>query len=403
MIFTPTLSISILGESGCGKTSLITSASAGKPILVTRTTTGSEHATIFIRLEPKDPDYIVAVQGFGGQRQYLDVIRSSEGLSKTDIILLCFDLGNETSFNNLPKYLAILNEKLTDGDTPIILVGLKNDLEWRIPRSQIEAKMHEVGIQHFVWCSSKTFENVYEPFRLALALYLGKEYSILEIPYHETQTKALITDFQVRTELCECTAEDCSEMVIVQITQADIERAAHEMSGITQILANCTGNSAIYGYHLARFFVDANGDIRVDKGAVPKPEVLSPRKKSAIILRKMVFKEGRGDEITSKSEQKIYWQSMMDTFNDIVQNELTSKIKYGEETEKDVENVYSLLIKHRLWKKLSLAELDDARITERDITDFFFWYWLVSRGLSKKKQFFKQFHRLTLLPSPKEF
>ncbi|MFX1512324.1 MAG: hypothetical protein ACFFCQ_07045 [Promethearchaeota archaeon] len=130
--------------------------------------------------------------------------------------------------------------------------------------------------------------------------------------------------------------------------------------------------------------------------------IKSYRKTAAIILRKMVFKEGTPDEITTRSQQKIYWQSVMKTLNDLVQTELALETKQGEETEEDAMNVYTLLTTKKIWKKLPLIELNDVRITEQDIANFFFWYWLVTRGLSKEKRFSTLFHRLTLMQSPKK-
>ena len=83
----------------------------------------------------------------------------------------------------------------------------------------------------------------------------------------------------------------------------------------------------------------------------------------------------------------------------LICQKIPSQVKRGKETEKDVEHVYRLLTEQKIWQVLPLADLDDPRITEKDIADFWYWYWFVERGLNKKKQFFKTFTRLTLVPT----
>ena len=81
--------------------------------------------------------------------------------------LLCFDLTNHKSFENLPKWL--MEAKRYGGEIPFVLVGTKADLEEQreVTDDEIERFAKEMNMEYFE-TSAKTGLNVEEAF-IALA------------------------------------------------------------------------------------------------------------------------------------------------------------------------------------------------------------------------------------------
>lgn len=76
-------------------------------------------------------------------------------------ILVAYDITDQTSFNNMDRWMANIKEH-ADKDVDIGIVGNKSDLEdkRRISKEQGKQKTEELGLKMFMECSAKTGENV---------------------------------------------------------------------------------------------------------------------------------------------------------------------------------------------------------------------------------------------------
>lgn len=88
--------------------------------------------------------------------------------------LLCYDVNNPVSFQNLDKWLLELEENL--GRIPTLLVGNKIDLERKVSREDALKYVKEHGLAGFVEVSAKTGEKVNEALKkLAIEIYKREE------------------------------------------------------------------------------------------------------------------------------------------------------------------------------------------------------------------------------------
>jgi len=88
--------------------------------------------------------------------------------------LLCYDVNNPVSFQNLDKWLLELEENL--GRIPTLLVGNKIDLERKVSRADSLEYVKAHGLSGFVEVSAKTGENVDEALQqLAIEIYKREE------------------------------------------------------------------------------------------------------------------------------------------------------------------------------------------------------------------------------------
>jgi len=88
--------------------------------------------------------------------------------------LLCYDVTNPQSFENLDKWLAELDENVGK-KIPVLLVGNKIDLERKVPREKAIEYANKHGFL-FVETSAKTGEGVEEAFKkLAIEMFKREE------------------------------------------------------------------------------------------------------------------------------------------------------------------------------------------------------------------------------------
>jgi small GTP-binding protein len=88
--------------------------------------------------------------------------------------MLCYDMNNPVSFQNLDKWVEELEENVGQ-KVPVLLVGNKSDLERKVSREDALAYAMKRGYL-FVECSAKTGEGVDDAFKkLAVAIYKKEE------------------------------------------------------------------------------------------------------------------------------------------------------------------------------------------------------------------------------------
>ena len=155
------LKIFLLGDNGVGKTSLITRFVANHFI--------DEY-------DPGMDDSWKKVMEVGGKTvvvEIIDVIHEEELKSliqgwvrDSDIFLVLYSIRRFETFKSVPENLEFVYQIKERGDLPIIVVGLKSDLEIEREVSRKEGEEY-VGLHEgvlFMEASAKTGENVVEVF-----------------------------------------------------------------------------------------------------------------------------------------------------------------------------------------------------------------------------------------------
>jgi len=160
MVDTNNIKLVAVGDGAVGKTSLL--------IAYSTNAFPSEYVpTVFdnysVNLMVDSNIYHISLWDTAGQEDY-DKIRPISYCS-TDVFIVCYAVTSRTSFDNIRnKWLPEI--RFHQPETPILLVGLKNDLRKdREPRecvseAEAEALVREAGLAGHYLCSALTSENV---------------------------------------------------------------------------------------------------------------------------------------------------------------------------------------------------------------------------------------------------
>jgi len=149
----------ICGDGGIGKTTLLKVLS-GESYSDQDLTVGLE---IFIkRIRCKQEDEILQIWDLGGQVQFRFLLpnffRGAHG------VLLAFDVTRRTSFQNIEKWIHIIDKKCPQ--RPIILLGTKADSEYHptLNRKLINKFTQSSLIRDYIEVSAKNNINIFTPF-----------------------------------------------------------------------------------------------------------------------------------------------------------------------------------------------------------------------------------------------
>jgi hypothetical protein len=121
---------------------------------------------------------------------------------------------------------------------------------------------------------------------------------------------------------------------------------------------------------------------------------VSRNEKFKIILQTTVFNKGTPEEIFDKSEKRKQWDSIINKLDGIIKSRMPDLV-VKKVVEKDLHEVFQLLINERIWSELQLRENNNPLIQSRDNADFFFYYWLAHHQLLKKKEVQQLYIKLT--------
>ncbi|CAD8172553.1 unnamed protein product [Paramecium octaurelia] len=152
--------IVIIGDSGVGKTNIMTQFTRGEFSEETKTTVGVEFANKQLVIDDK----IIKAQLWdtAGQERYRAIISSYyKGASGA---LIVFDITKQSTFDNVDRWMKEVQES-TSNDISIILVGNKSDLrhlrQISSDVSSAYASKHKIA---FLETSAKDGANVNEAF-----------------------------------------------------------------------------------------------------------------------------------------------------------------------------------------------------------------------------------------------
>jgi Ras-related protein Rab-11A len=119
------IKLSIIGDSGIGKSSILNRYIFDKFNLNSRSTIGVEFGQIEIELNNGE-HYLLEIWDTAGQCKYRSIVKSY--YRNVDGFILVFDITNKDSFNNLSYWLNEINGNCDKDDVYILLVGNKIDL-----------------------------------------------------------------------------------------------------------------------------------------------------------------------------------------------------------------------------------------------------------------------------------
>ena len=168
--------INIVGDTGCGKTSLIQAYQAGKFPSITSVSRYAYYKLTKIKNIPAE----VILYDTIGLEDYNDIQRRSLMFMFSEITILCYSVGSLESFENISsQWWPEVEASHARLKKPHILVGLKKDLRILYSSKEDEnlecvttAKGKElaklIGAMAFIECSSVTNEGIDKVFETAI-------------------------------------------------------------------------------------------------------------------------------------------------------------------------------------------------------------------------------------------
>ena len=171
-----TISIIMIGDTSVGKSTLMKK-------FITGTFSDSLNPTLGVELYKKelnihDRPYLYRIWDTCGQERFRSLSKSY--FHSANGIMLLFNLNSIESFDNLYLWINSIKENQSE-EIPLVMVGTKCDLEYKVSREEIQKYVNENSIiQKFYECSAKDNIGVEEPFiELAdLIINLNKEKSM---------------------------------------------------------------------------------------------------------------------------------------------------------------------------------------------------------------------------------
>lgn len=152
-----------------GKTCLCTRYVNGVFAKGIKQTIGVDFALKNVTLEqgadstPPETEITLQLWDFAGEERFKNVLPLYVG--GTQGILLCFDLSRPKTIEALPHWLEVIRPHI-ERAVPVILVGMKSDLEYKMSQEKITEFIKEHNIDRFIATSSLTGDKVEETFAL---------------------------------------------------------------------------------------------------------------------------------------------------------------------------------------------------------------------------------------------
>ena len=123
--FDEILKLVIIGDSGVGKSNYLYRFVEGEFCLVHEATVGFDYKSKISYLPNAKKKVKFQIWDTAGQEKYMSINKSL--FQRVQGIILMYDISCEKSFNNLDKWMSMINQ-LANG-IPLILIGNKIDLE----------------------------------------------------------------------------------------------------------------------------------------------------------------------------------------------------------------------------------------------------------------------------------
>ena len=167
------IKVILVGDSGTGKTQLITVAAGFEFNSTSLTTTSCSY--VQIKLQKNKKEYKINLWDTIGQEKYRSLTKIF--LKDSKIVIFVYDITNRATFDSLKYWKKIIDDVL--GPTPLFgVVGNKNDLylEEKVKEDEGEAFAKSINAK-FLYTSAKNESNVFVKFiEQMLDDYMGKTF-----------------------------------------------------------------------------------------------------------------------------------------------------------------------------------------------------------------------------------
>ena len=151
------IKICILGDSGVGKTNLVIRFTENCFSLNIPPTIGYDYKSKKINIKDSNKEAKLQIWDTAGQERYLSLSKTI--FQKVNGVILVYDITKKDSFDNIPKWIQIINEY--NSTLPIILVGNKTDkIDERIITTEEGKQLADEYKMDFIESSSLNGENV---------------------------------------------------------------------------------------------------------------------------------------------------------------------------------------------------------------------------------------------------
>ena len=154
------IKVILVGDSGTGKTQLITVAAGFEFNSTSLTTTSCSY--VQIKLQKNKKEYKINLWDTIGQEKYRSLTKIF--LKDSKIVIFVYDITNRQTFESLKYWKKIIDDVL--GSTPIFgVVGNKNDLylEEKVKEDEGEAFAKSINAK-FLYTSAKNESNAFVKF-----------------------------------------------------------------------------------------------------------------------------------------------------------------------------------------------------------------------------------------------
>ena len=183
------IKVVLIGESGVGKTSLISQFENGKFDADVTPTNGATFLTKRIELEEEKKGITFELWDTAGQERYRSL--SQMFFKDANAALIVYDITNKKSFDEIKNYWVNFLRENGPKDIIIYLVGNKCDLSGQTAVDEEDAKKYAEEQELFYWAtSSKDTKTVSELFRDIGKKYLSPRYSNSEENEERIKRKA---------------------------------------------------------------------------------------------------------------------------------------------------------------------------------------------------------------------
>lgn len=147
---TPEYHLVIMGDAGCGKSTLVNFIDTSKYVETMGQTYGYEYRPILTKTQCK-----LHIWDHSGLDKYYGALRIPK---RIDVVLLAFDLSRKGAANSCEKWRVKIQKHLDEqGKTiPMVLVGLKSDLELM---SEVSEARKYAQLHRATFCEVSAKEN----------------------------------------------------------------------------------------------------------------------------------------------------------------------------------------------------------------------------------------------------
>lgn len=160
----------IIGNSAVGKTSMLLRYADSRFSPSYITTIGIDFKTKIVKHEDKRVK--LQIWDTAGQERFKSLTLSY--LKGSDIVILCYDISDESSFEAVTSWISSVKDK-TEADVQMVLVGNKSDMKKREISYEEGKTLADKYRLPFFECSAKTGAGIDELFRaitvIAVRLY----------------------------------------------------------------------------------------------------------------------------------------------------------------------------------------------------------------------------------------